>query len=761
MIKFDLHIHSYASKYKESSNIVDESTVDNADILLDKLNENEVALFSITDHNRFNVELYEKLDELMKTDLYPNVKGLVAGIEFDVQIEETMGKCHIITIFDAKNDSSNYRKISDVINQNKLNGPKEYYTKKQYESIISSIGLDTILIACQRSSLDKHMGKHNSLSESTSNPEGLLKVGYINALEFQKPNVEGILQNNLRKMPEQVLLVSGSDCHQWSSYPYHDEVNKNKAFKHSKAKILPTFKGLLMAITSPETRINRSENRNPYYFKNFKVRDSLISLTNGINVIIGENGSGKSTILKILSDEIKERYEKKLIKENEITLLDKLEKNKIKYIGQGDIVSKFKSNSLFNENENYVNVDDSYFIESYRMYAKNILDYIKKEIKKTEARKVLSKKEISYSDFYENMLYYILVEYDKKYNCICNIHESKYNEIKKIKETLIKIKKDDYYLKYNEEFSMILHNLNSILEKIKIPKEKVDIEKKVKNYIVSSVASYETSVGPESTSHDCECREYQKKRKDIIDSVIKAITLKIDYSDFPNQPEKFDGYSQNHIWEFSFNQEKKYNGKNMIEDFMKHMFNKNYDSVEALKSIVSTDDLVRAVRNCTQAADINKRYDTNLECFIREACELQNYIVDNNNDESLGNTLGEMSLAYLKYITQNSEDWNVFIVDQPEDHISNNNISRQLIEYLNTIRYSKQLIIATHNPLLVVNMDVDNVICIRHINEKIRVVQGCLEFEDNATNILDIIANNMDGGKSTIEKRLRLYGKES
>lgn len=62
MIKFDLHIHSSASKYKESKGIVDDSTVDNVDILLDKLEEQKVSLFSITDHNRFNVELYEKLD---------------------------------------------------------------------------------------------------------------------------------------------------------------------------------------------------------------------------------------------------------------------------------------------------------------------------------------------------------------------------------------------------------------------------------------------------------------------------------------------------------------------------------------------------------------------------------------------------------------------------------------------------------------------------------------------------------------------------
>lgn len=58
MINFDLHIHSIASSYKESANIVDNSTVENANILMEKLNNKNVRLFSITDHNRFNKELY-------------------------------------------------------------------------------------------------------------------------------------------------------------------------------------------------------------------------------------------------------------------------------------------------------------------------------------------------------------------------------------------------------------------------------------------------------------------------------------------------------------------------------------------------------------------------------------------------------------------------------------------------------------------------------------------------------------------------------
>jgi predicted ATP-dependent endonuclease of OLD family len=127
----------------------------------------------------------------------------------------------------------------------------------------------------------------------------------------------------------------------------------------------------------------------------------------------------------------------------------------------------------------------------------------------------------------------------------------------------------------------------------------------------------------------------------------------------------------------------------------------------------------------------------------------------------LGNTLGELSLAYFKYMTEHENDKCIFLIDQPEDHISNNNISQKLLRYFNSIRTKKQIIMVTHNPLLVVNQDVDQVLFVRKNGDKIKVISGCLEYEDEDVNILDLIAKNMDGGKDSIEKRLKVYGKEN
>ena len=64
-IRIDLHIHSKASEYKEENGYVDESNIENVNDLLSKLQENNINLISITDHNKFDFKLYEKIKSLI------------------------------------------------------------------------------------------------------------------------------------------------------------------------------------------------------------------------------------------------------------------------------------------------------------------------------------------------------------------------------------------------------------------------------------------------------------------------------------------------------------------------------------------------------------------------------------------------------------------------------------------------------------------------------------------------------------------------
>lgn len=764
MIKFDLHIHSIASKYKENGNIVDDSTTENVNVLLSKLNEHQVALFSITDHNRFNVELYKKIDNILsKTDReFKNVKAIIAGVEFDVQIDETMDKCHIITIFDTKNNPQNYEKINSEINKNLLTNKEDFYKKENFEKLLHDIGLNTILIACQRKDIHNHNGHHNSLSDSSERVEEIISVGYIEALEYQKPKVEGILKNNLKEFPSVISLVTGSDCHMWSCYPNHDSINKNSDFYHSKANIMPTFKGVLMAVTSPETRFNYRENSNSVYLKGIKIQSNIIPLKNGINAIIGENGSGKSTLLKFICNKTSDSFIKEIIKKNKIENINEIDLAKVKYIGQGDIINKFNNNTLFSSSSdsNFKDINNSNFVEIYTEFSNKIKQSIKTKISQRDAIEELKEKVIKYNPDLEEKNYYINLNCQKEFDVINNIHEEPLEKLKKIIIDLRKIKGDDYFHDYIEDFNNAEIYLLSVYQQIKNNCELVKVESKVKNTIQSCITDYNFKVNENSSARDKEKRDYALKKQNVIDSVIKAIKFKSIEIQTINEPKIQKGVSKNSKRGFCFNREANYNNVSMLDSFLSYMFIKEYNSLDTILQIETSSDFVKALRNCNSESDIENKWKTNLGKFKEYAMQVKEYITD-GSDKQIGNTLGEMSLSFYKYYTQGSDEWNVLIVDQPEDNISNNNISKNLIKYFNSIRDTKQLIFVTHNPLLVVNLDVDNVVYLQNSGGELSVKSGCLEYEDEETNILEIIADNMDGGKESIEKRLKVYGKKN
>jgi len=757
-MKFDLHIHSIASRYKEPDGIVDNSTVENVEVLLENLDKNQVGLFSITDHNRFNVKLYTKLDSVIKSGKYKNVKGIVAGVEFDVQIDSDMGKCHIITIFDAKNKENNYKKIKECIDENKLENKGDYYTRDEFESILKKIGLDVILIACQRNSLDRHDGKHNSLSESTKDSENLIMTGYINALEFQRPNVEGILKSNLRELPVNIGLVTGSDCHEWIAYPNHDQKNRNTQFSHSRAKILPTFKGLLMAVTSPETRINQQNSKNINYIEEFKIGEDKVKLANGINAIIGENGSGKSTLLKLLNNKVSTpKYVRNLVKINQLHCENKYSEKKL-FIGQGEIVQMFDNSTLFPQN-NFLQVSHDSFREAYSNYAGDILLYINKNIKREEAINGLRKKSLEYSELNNIATYFIQIECDKNFSDIDNIHNIPKQELSSIIDKLKTISDKEYFKTYKANIKKAIELLKSVFDEIDKNYNIIEIEEKLKNIISSELSSYNLKIQEAASTQERDQRDFSSRRADFIANIIGAIKKENEEIEFPRKPKIFEGCSKKASCGFSFNSESNYNGKDVHDEFLAKMFNKDYADIEKLKGIKDVETLISAITACTSYDQLEANYSNNLNKFLGKMCECKNYIVDMSNDEkSLGSTLGEQSLAYFKYITEFEQEKCIFLVDQPEDHISNNNISKKLIKYLNSIRNKKQVVIVTHNPLLVVNQDVEQVIYVEKNNNKINITSGCLEFEDDNINMLELIAENMDGGKDSIEKRLKVYG---
>lgn len=758
IIKIDLHIHSKISEYKESDkSIVANSNKDNVNVLLDRLLENDVCLFSITDHNRFDEELYDSIEKALTEEKYKSLH-MLAGVEFDVALEENKTPPHIVTIFDTKNKEDR-EKIAKAINNNLLQNKNDSYNKSEFEDILRAIGLNTILIVHQKCGLDKNTGRNRSLSQGVEDPYEIIKMGYIQSLEYQKPNVEGIIKNNLKEMNANISLITGSDCHDWSVYPDHSRSRQNNNKYFTKMKALPTFKGLLLALTSPNTRFNRSVTNNTNYIQKFKIGDHIVELDPGINVIIGENGSGKSTLLNILGNSSLESYMDKIKKNNNIC--SEFDSTKIKLIQQTEIIDKYnkvnKSKMFSEQDENYIAIDNTKYENSYRKFLTSIKNQIQQNIDKKIALKDLDhlnfrieiKKE-------EGKTFYVKFE-----KVLIDIEENKHEErliqLKNIMESLLEEYSIDYYSENEKnKIKEIIKVLFDLYLSVKKKKDNKKFDDKVKNIINNKTKDYNYKVKELSTSEDNEISNYKSNKALFIKKIVQAIEKNTVKNEKIIFPEVVKGESRNSKNGFVFTREANYSCKDMIQDFLKKMFNSGFQNIDSIMKIDTVNTLVTALKGCTNEEQVVDMWNKNFNKFISETTKYTEHILEESSSDVVGNTLGEISLVYYKYETHDMSKWDVFLVDQPEDNISNNKIGSELVSYFNDVRGDKQLIIVTHNPLLVVNLDADNVIYTSMRNNKLTIKSGCLEDEENE--ILDIVADTLDGGKEMIERRIKVYG---
>ena len=146
---------------------------------------------------------------------------------------------------------------------------------------------------------------------------------------------------------------------------------------------------------------------------------------------------------------------------------------------------------------------------------------------------------------------------------------------------------------------------------------------------------------------------------------------------------------------------------------------------------------------------------------IKESFKIKNAINDaSNKDVTSELSAGFNSKIYFDLISYQNDDNRIYIIDQPEDDVSQTAIKKNLLEDFYDMSKNRQIILITHNPQFIVNLDVDNVIFIgKNENEEIFVSNGALEYYDKDYDILEIVADNIEGGIDSINERWKRYDK--
>ena len=113
---------------------------------------------------------------------------------------------------------------------------------------------------------------------------------------------------------------------------------------------------------------------------------------------------------------------------------------------------------------------------------------------------------------------------------------------------------------------------------------------------------------------------------------------------------------------------------------------------------------------------------------------------------------GQKSAAILAFLLSHGEE--PILLDQPEDDLDNHLIYDLIVQQIRESKRQRQVIVATHNPNIVVNGDAEMVIAMDHKGGQCVVVKegtGCLQ--DGG--VRDEICRVMEGGRQAFEARYR------
>lgn len=365
--KLDLHIHSCYSSAKDRAKVAF-NTIDNINILAQKLSENEVQLCAITDHDAFNFDIYKALKAYEKKPDFSIIK-VFPGVEFSVEFQgdSSSAVVHIITIFDDQDDVK-VKRISTVLN-NESGKPKydrsRAFSEETFLSILREIDIDTILIAHQKNSITSKITKKCDANTVGHNRfEEFIETDYFEAFEFKNKRNEVFNKAFLfqSKKEKDIRFITDSDCHDWRVYPKETESDTSE-FVYSYVKCLPTFRGLVMAITDHRRikRVNSFFNVAESYLPEIEMiisGDNIrIPLSRGINVIIGDNSIGKSLLLHKLTDYCKRATNgisralvdsyNRYLKNNNIMINSKISSDMLfGFDMQGEVKTKFEDNPI-------------------------------------------------------------------------------------------------------------------------------------------------------------------------------------------------------------------------------------------------------------------------------------------------------------------------------------------------------------------------------------------------------------------------------
>lgn len=785
-VKIDFHIHSAASAHKDGQKVKG-GTAENVDILFERLEGNGVNMTAITDHDAFNYSVYDALRR--KVEGAQCLQRVLPGIEFTVSFKTNEGNktVHVVTLFDDA-DQESVRRISDAIPFK--NGKPDYddgsaFTEDAYWGIIREIGLDIVAIAHQKASPASNRTRANdanSVGEELYNE--FLFVEYFEAYEYKNRRNELFNRNYAysHDQQERLRFITGSDCHVWNVYPDYD-MKPNRAdrnFAYTYLKCLPTFKGLAMAVTD----VSRIKTVPSFFSGSTKTlraievtlgnEDVTIPLSPGINAIIGDNSIGKSSLLNALNGFAgigaqAKRGQEKYLASMGLALRETIPDGYLLcFDGQEAIRKSFEGLNVGKARKQL----DRHFPDPidpvpFKLFAMGQFSrYLQALQRSCEYQKALS----LLSD-------YIIpakrpleapesVTFDKEIKLDdASPHNGLIDEVKASRVQLSnanELHRDVLTDDDEKDFGTALEALARIIGRHQTVVDRIHLDAYIANKVEEAITERETTQSQVITDAQKTQGEYLRS----IDRIGKAISgavmreqrlqdFTFDFEPMPIKPRPNPVGDLQFVCKLGISEIT----PELLASLVDGLIGKN-KSIDTLTS--SYESIIDAINNYPDdeedplsvlASKFESALDTKLKpakSIIREGDDIYDELSQGYNAQ-----------MYFALMADSSVGDGIYIVDQPEDQISQKAIRESVLKEFRAIAGSRQVILITHNPQFIVNLDVDNVVFIGKKDGAMFIRSGALEYECDEYSMLETVAENVEGGLDTIQRRMKRYEKAS
>ena len=759
----DLHIHT--SNNPES--LDPHYDVKELKRKVDELSINSVSLISLTDHNTINTHVYLKANEIFD--------NLLVGAELHVRHHDQSKPYHCHIYFKTQNISeSELDDINVILDQ--------LYPKKVVSTVDEIPKLEDITNAFD--AFEFLLLPHGGQSHSTFDTATSKSKKFDRTLErnIYYNHFDGFTARSDKKLESIIAyfkrlgiheftnLITSSDNYSVNSYPSAKDP-KAPQFVPTWMLALPTYDGLRLSL-SEASRFEYGKKPDVWneHIKSGKLKneniDISVNLTPGLNVVVGGSSSGKTLLVDSIYSAIEQDFSKSPYRKTNygVTDLEVVNPSNLRphYINQNFIMKVCDQNNeytkisdiellkrIFPDDTEHNNTIDKGLSDLGKYLGGLVvaIEGIESLQKKLETILPLSRliivKNINANPLLDivpgrktlQTFTYNEVSYNQHLEALSEIDEFLENNplVEHSHELIVKLKAEINQAKMRSENEKCIRKIIQD-EKKNIDKEKTAIDK-------------ESAIKSQNMDSLKECirdysrlnNQFYKSLKDISEFSVEIETQRVISMGHELSIENKFKLSKDKFLEvingilklpYQIDSFEEITPESLFKDKYKHKDPK----------VITYDDFKRVVNS--RFTLLNKK-----KYRIKTSSGL--------DYDTL--SAGYKTSVILDLVLGSTDDIAPLIIDQPEDNLATSYINKGLIQAIKDCKSRKQILLVSHNATIPMLGDAQNVVFCENRGNKIIIKSNPLEGTINGKSVVDIIADETDGGKSSIKKRVKKY----